>query len=36
MVKKDFYRGCYVQTGWLPMQPPTRAVALGDVERLEA
>lgn len=31
MFKKNFYRDCYLQTGWLPMQPLTQAVAVGDV-----
>ncbi|PCK08970.1 MAG: hypothetical protein COA42_06425 [Alteromonadaceae bacterium] len=31
MLKSDFYRDCYMQTGWIPMQPLMRPVALGDV-----
>ena len=31
MAKKEFYRDCFIKTGWLPMQPLTRSIALGDV-----
>lgn len=31
MHKKHFYRDCYLKTGWIPMQPLTRKLALGDV-----
>ncbi len=31
MFKKKFFRDCYKETGWVPMQPLTRKVALGDV-----
>ena len=31
MYKKLFYRDCYLKTGWVPMQPLTRKLALGDV-----
>jgi hypothetical protein len=34
MYKKDFYRDCFAQTGWLPMQPLTQPVAVGDVCQL--
>lgn len=34
MSKKPFYRDCYVKTGWLPMQPLARGVAVGDVCQL--
>lgn len=31
MLKRKFYRDCYLQTGWIPMQPLTRPIELGDV-----
>ena len=31
MSKIDFYRDCYLNTGWLPMQPLTRGIAIGDI-----
>lgn len=31
MLKREFYRQCYMQTEWIPMQPLTRSVGLGDV-----
>jgi hypothetical protein len=31
MLRKQFYRDYYLQTGFLPMQPLTHALALGDV-----
>lgn len=35
MYKKDFYRDCYLQTGWIPMQPLTRKLAPGDVCQIQ-
>ncbi|KTB84742.1 hypothetical protein ACTACG_02230 [Pseudomonas syringae] len=31
MSRKNFYRDSYLKTGWLPMQPLTRTLAIGDV-----
>lgn len=31
MLKSKFYRECYLQTGWIPMQPLVRPIELGDV-----
>ncbi len=31
MLKSKFYRECYLQTGWIPMQPLVRPIGLGDV-----
>lgn len=35
MYKKDFYRDCYLQTGWIPIQPLTRKLAPGDVCQIQ-
>lgn len=34
MSRQDFYTDCYLSTGWLPMQPLTHCVAIGDVCRI--
>lgn len=34
MSKKMFHRDCYVNTGWLPMHPLVRGLAVGDVCQL--
>ena len=31
MLKNDFLRHCYRETGWVPMQPLTRKLVLGDI-----
>ncbi|WP_248798723.1 hypothetical protein [Pseudomonas sp. MWU13-2105] len=35
MLRKRFYRDCYLKTGWLPMQPLARSLAVGDVCQLQ-
>jgi len=31
MQNKNFYRDCYQKTGWVPMEPLTRKIAVGDI-----
>lgn len=35
MYKKDFYRDCYLQTGWIPMQPLTSKLAPGAIGQIQ-
>ncbi len=35
MYKKNFYRDCYLQTGWIPMQPLTRKLVPGDICQIQ-
>lgn len=34
MSKQDFYTDSYLKTGWLPMQPLTHRVAIGDIGQI--
>lgn len=34
MLRKPFYQDCYLQTGWIPMQPLTHTIEIGDVYQI--
>lgn len=35
MLRANFYHDCYLKTGWIPMQPLSRKIAVGDVCQIQ-